>query len=53
LMSGLDVASKLNADWDFLLHLRDAGRAQADTWLTQNFAKIGIDSTVDIHEKYL
>ncbi len=53
LMTGLGVASKLNADWEFITHLRDVGRARADTWLTENLAKVGVESTVDIHTKFL
>jgi NTE family protein len=53
LMTGLGVASKLNADWEFLTHLRDVGRLRADAWLAENFAKVGIESTVDIHAKFL
>mgnify|MGYP006212409921 CR=1 FL=1 len=30
IMSGLGRASKFNADWGFLTHLRDVGRASAD-----------------------
>ena len=30
-MQGLGVNSKLNADWEFLTHLRDVGRAEAAT----------------------
>ena len=32
-MRGLGVASKLNADWEFLMHLRDIGRERAEAWL--------------------
>jgi NTE family protein len=53
LMTGLGVASKLNADWEFITHLRDVGRMRADTWLAENFAKVGVESTVDIHSKFL
>jgi NTE family protein len=53
LMLKLGVASKLNADWSFLVDLRDAGRAQADSWLTDNYDRIGKASTVDIHAAYL
>jgi NTE family protein len=52
-MSGLSVASKLNADWEFLTHLRDTGRARADAWLAKNFGRLGRESTVDIRERYL
>jgi NTE family protein len=53
LMTGLGVASKLNADWEFLTHLRDVGRVRAEEWMGQHFAKVGIESTVDIHDKFL
>jgi len=52
-MRGLGVSSKLNADLDFLLHLRDLGRRTADAWLAGNFDAIGRRSTVDIREKFL
>jgi NTE family protein len=52
-MRGLGVTSKLNADWDFLQHLRDIGRARAGQWLDAHFAMLGVESTVDIREKYL
>jgi NTE family protein len=53
LMTGLGVASKLNADWEFVTHLRDVGRVRGDEWLSQHFAKVGETSTVDIHAKFL
>jgi NTE family protein len=52
-MRGLGVASKLNADWEFLMHLRDIGRERAEAWLQKNFDKIGIESSVDIRARYL
>jgi len=45
-------SSRLNADWDFLLHLHSMGRAQADQWLKANFDRLGIESTVDLDAKY-
>jgi NTE family protein len=44
--------SRLNADWDFLLHLHDMGRARANQWLEANFDRIGMESTVDVDTKY-
>jgi NTE family protein len=52
-MTGLGVASKLNADWDFLISLRDAGRTYASAWLEENFALLGKESTVDIASTFL
>ena len=45
-------SSRLNADWDFLLHLHNMGRARADQWLEANFDRLGIESTVDLDTKY-
>jgi NTE family protein len=53
IMLGLGVASKLNADWEFLTDLRDAGRDHASAWLTNNYDNIGRQSTIDIHGTYL
>jgi len=52
-MKDLGVASKLNADWDYLTHLRDVGRDCAEEWLKANFEHLGVRSTVDIRAKYL
>jgi NTE family protein len=52
-MRALGAASKLNADWDFLLHLHDIGRKTADSWLDENFRRLGKESSVDIRAKYL
>src|SRR5260221_2677779 len=49
----LSVHSKLNADWGFLLELKEAGRRHADTWLTQHFEAVGERSTIDIAGTYL
>ena len=51
-MQRLGVNSKLNADWDFLTHLRDAGRAKAAEWLAANFQHLAKRSTTDF-EFYL
>jgi len=45
-------SSRLNADWDFLLHLHSMGRARAAQWLEVNFDRLGIESTVDLDTKY-
>jgi NTE family protein len=45
-------SSRLNADWDFLQHLRNMGRARADQWLEANFDRLGIELTVDLDSRY-
>ena len=52
-MNNLGVSSKLNADWDFLLHLHDAGRRHAAAWIATNFGGLGRESTIDIRRRYL
>lgn len=46
----LSASSKLNAEWDFLTHLRDIGRDAAGKWLDSHFNDIGINGTVDLVE---
>ncbi len=47
------VSSKLNADWAFLTHLRDEGRAHASRWLARHFDQIGRESSVDVRADFL
>ena len=52
-MGALSPTSKYNADWDFLIYLRDEGRKCAGEWLAQNFVKLGVESSVDAEKVYL
>ena len=52
LIRGFSWSSRLNSDWNFLLHLHGMGRARAEQWLNTNFDRIGVESTVDLREKY-
>ena len=47
-LEGLSASSKYNAEWRFLTHLRDVGRAAADRWLAENFEAIGVRDTLDL-----
>jgi len=49
----LSVSSKLNAEWPFLCHLFEQGRAAADRWLEDNIDALGHHSTLDIDDVYL
>ena len=40
-MQKLSATSKLNADWEFLTHLRDDGREHAEAWLAGSFDRLG------------
>ena len=52
-MGALSPTSKYNADWDFLVFLRDQGRKCANDWLTNHFVKLGVESSVNIDQVYL
>ncbi|MDJ0947610.1 MAG: patatin-like phospholipase family protein [Alphaproteobacteria bacterium] len=52
-MSQLGFSSKLNIDWEFIHSLRELGRQRADAWLTQNYRKLGVESSIDIDEMFL
>ena len=47
------VSSELNADWTFLLHLRDKGRTHAERWLAKHFDAIGLRSSADVPGDFL
>lgn len=47
------VASKLNPDWRFLTTLRDIGRRTADAWLDRTWDSLGVESSIDIGQRYL
>jgi NTE family protein len=53
LTGNLAWSSRLNGDWGLLTHLRDMGRRRADKWLESNFDRVGVESTVNLDEKYL
>jgi NTE family protein len=52
-MGALTPTSKYNADWEFLVFLRDQGRKCAGEWLAENFVKLGVESSVDVEKMYL
>jgi len=52
-MRKLSVSSKLNAHWDFLMHLFEIGRCKADAWVEAHLDKVGKASSTDIAAKYL
>ncbi|KTD40400.1 patatin-like phospholipase family protein [Legionella parisiensis] len=48
LMLELGSSSKLNAEWDFLLMLRDKGRQSAEAFLTEHANDLGRRSSLDL-----
>jgi len=49
-LAELTSSSRMNAEWDFLLSLRDMGRAAAKRWLKRNYQAIGTTGTLDLKE---
>jgi NTE family protein len=52
-MTRYNVSSKMNAEWDFLCHLRELGRQQGEAWIARNFDELGRRSTIDVEGDYL
>ncbi len=52
-MATLPASTKFSAEWTFLTHLRDRGRATADEWLRDHFDDLGERNTVDIRREFL
>lgn len=51
-LTSLGASSKLNAEWPFLSHLCDVGRAATATWLDLNFEHLGKRSTLNLRELF-
>ena len=49
----LGASSKLNAEWEFMLHLFEIGRERASVWIETCFDEIGERSTVDTRGLFL
>jgi NTE family protein len=52
-MRRLGASSKMNADFSFLCHLRDLGRAAAERWLASVYDDLGTRSSIDVFDKFL
>jgi len=52
LIRKLSWSSRLNGDWSFLTRLFEKGRARADKWLAATLDRVGVETTVDLQEKY-
>jgi NTE family protein len=47
-LNQLDASSKSNAEWDFLVMLRDSGRQAATDFMAECGDRIGVESTADV-----
>jgi len=52
-LSALGATSKMNAELDFLLHLKSLGQNAADSWLKENWSHIGNQSSIDVRRIFL
>jgi NTE family protein len=52
-LAGLHASSRLNAERDFLIYLRDTGRGAADAWLQETAGKIGVEASIDVVKTFL
>lgn len=48
----LDASSKLNAEWEYLLYLKERGRRWADDFLREHFDDLGERGTLDIRKLF-
>ncbi len=44
----LAASSKVSAEWEFLTHLRDLGRAAAEDWMSACIDRVGVEETFDL-----
>ena len=49
-LAELTSSSRMNAEWSFLLKLRDMGRTAGRRWLKRNYEAIGKAGTLDLRE---
>ena len=52
-MRGLGAASKMNADWGFLCHLRELGRERGKAWLAAHYDDLNQRTSIDLENDYL
>jgi len=52
-LNRMGVSSKLNADWDFLMQLKELGRDRGEEFLDLHYDKVGRESSTDIEKKFL
>jgi NTE family protein len=47
-LAELNLSSKLNTSWDFLMHLKELGYKACDTWIKENYEHLGKQSTFKV-----
>jgi NTE family protein len=51
-LAEMGALSKMNTERAFLDYLHQLGYETADRWITDNFNRIGWESTIDLEERY-
>jgi NTE family protein len=51
-LKNLDASSKMNAEWAYLLYLKERGRTWADRFLSRHFDDLGVRSTFDLRSLF-
>jgi NTE family protein len=51
-LSQLSYSSKMNTGWEFLVSLKEKGRAIADKWIKTDYSQVGVKSTFDVEEHF-
>ena len=51
-LAGFSASSRMKADWDMFVALRDIGRQEAKEWLATNYDTVGEGSTLDLRAEY-
>lgn len=51
-LSQLNYSSKMNTSWEFLLDLKNKGRAIAEKWIANDFKEVGLKSTFDVEQHF-
>ncbi|MCX8080232.1 MAG: patatin-like phospholipase family protein [Bacteroidia bacterium] len=47
-LNDLNLSSKLNTSWDFLMHLKEQGYKACQDWLDKNFDRLGKEWTLEL-----
>lgn len=47
-LKDLDASSKMNAEWEYLVHLKDRGWTWADRFLERHYDDLGVRATFDL-----
>ena len=47
-LGALNLSSKLNTSWDFLMHLKNLGYKACDEWITKHYDTLGKESTFSL-----